>query len=61
MLRKDIWLTNEQVRFLRKLEGNTTEHIRRAIDEYIGKMKDLQVSKSPSKTTWPKNTKWQVQ
>jgi len=55
MIRKDLWLTNDQVRFLRKLEGNMTEHIRRAIDEYIERMKDLQVSKSPSKTTWPKN------
>ena len=55
MIRKNFWLSNDQVRFLRKLEGTMTEHIRRAIDEYIERMKDLQVSKSPSKTTWPKN------
>ena len=48
MIRKDIWLTNEQVRFLRKLEGNTTEHIRRAIDIYIESKKMLKVSTSPS-------------
>ena len=51
MIRKDFWLTNDQVRFLRKLEGNMTEHIRRAIDEYIKKLKVemLNVSKSQSK------------
>jgi len=55
MLRKDLYLTNSQVRFLRKLEGNMTEHIRRAIDRYIDEIKMLKVAKSPSKTTWPKN------
>ena len=49
MLRKDLYLTNEQVRFLRKLEGNVTEHIRRAIDAYIESKKLLKVSTSPSK------------
>ena len=51
MIRKDFWLTNDQVRFLRKLEGNMTEHIRRAIDEYILKIKkeQLKISTSLSK------------
>lgn len=49
MIRKDLFLTNNQVRFLRKLEGNMTEHIRRAIDEYIERKKALEVSNSPSK------------
>jgi hypothetical protein len=51
MIRKDFWLTNDQVRFLRKLEGNMTEHIRRAIDEYILKTKkeQLKISTSLSK------------
>ena len=57
MLRKNIWLTNDQVRFLRKLEGNMTEHIRRALDKYINELKieQLGVSKSPSVMTWPEN------
>jgi hypothetical protein len=51
MIRKDFWLTNNQVRFLRKLEGSISEHIRRAIDEYILKIKreQLKVSTSLSK------------
>ena len=51
MIRKDLWLRNDQVRFLRKQKGNMTEHIRLAIDEYINKLKIelLNVSKSQSK------------
>jgi len=49
MIRKDIWLTDDQYNFLRKLEGNSTEHIRRAIDIYIESKKMLKVSISPSK------------
>jgi len=51
MIRKNFWLTNDQFRFLRKLEGNVSEHVRRAIDEYITKLKIdlLNVSRSPSK------------
>ena len=51
MIRKNFWLTNDQFRFLRKLEGNVSEHVRRAVDEYIAKLKieRLNVSKSLSK------------
>ena len=49
MIRKDFWLTNDQFRFLRKLEGNVSEHIRRAIDKYINEVKKLDVSTSPTK------------
>jgi len=51
MIRKNFWLTNDQFRFLRKLEGNVSEHVRRAVDEYITKLKieRLNVSKSLSK------------
>ena len=49
MIRKNFWLSNDQVRFLRKLEGTMTEHIRRAIDIYIESKKMLKVSISPSK------------
>jgi len=57
MIRKNFWLSNDQVRFLRKLEGNMTEHIRRAVDEYIAKKREeqLKISKSPSIPTWPEN------
>ena len=56
MIRKNLWLTNDQVRFLRKLEGNTTEHIRRAIDIYIESKRELKVSQSPSKYGKSSNT-----
>ncbi len=48
MIRKNFWLTNDQFRFLRKLEGNISEHIRRAIDLYIDSKKELKISNSPS-------------
>lgn len=48
MIRKDLYLTNNQFRFLRKLEGNVSEHIRRSIDEYIQRQRDLKVSTSLS-------------
>lgn len=50
MIRKDLFLTNDQFRFLRKLEGNVSEHIRRAIDEYIEKKKQEQLKVSTSKS-----------
>ena len=50
MIRKNFWLTNDQFRFLRKLEGNVSEHIRRAIDEYIEKKKQEQLKVSTSKS-----------
>lgn len=56
MLRKDFWMTNDQVRFLRKLEGNMTEHIRRAIDEYIKRKKEEQLKVSFSKSKYGSNT-----
>lgn len=49
MIRKDLFLTNDQFRFLRKLEGNVSEHIRRAIDAYIDSKRKLKVSFSKSK------------
>lgn len=49
MIRKDFFLTNNQYRTLRKLEGNVSEHIRRAIDKYITEIKKTNVSISPTK------------
>lgn len=45
-------MTEEQIDFLEGLDGlNTSEHIRRAVDEYITKKKEekLSVSASPTK------------
>jgi hypothetical protein len=56
MIRKDFYLTNDQFRFLHKLEGNVSEHLRRAIDKYINDIRKLEVSQSPSKYDKPGNT-----
>lgn len=44
-------MTNDQFRFLKKLEGNVSDHIRRALEDYIGelKRKSLNISISKSK------------
>ena len=47
MVRKHLLLTNEQDRFLGKLSGNASEHIRRAIDEYIERHKNMDATTSP--------------
>lgn len=42
-------MTQEQIDFLEGLEGlNTSEHIRRAVDEYIEKKKGQSVSATPT-------------
>ena len=44
-------MTEDQIDFLEGLDGlNTSEHIRRAVDEYIEKKKAEQVSVSASPT-----------
>lgn len=49
LIRKDIRITEGQDDFLEGLDGlSTSEHIRRAIDEYISK-KRIQATISPSK------------
>jgi len=49
MVRKNFYLTKEQNDFLRKKKTLTvSEHIRRAIDEYIDRMKPTVASTSPS-------------
>lgn len=52
MIRKNFYLTVEQNAFLKKQKALTvSEHIRRAIDEYIGKIMNKNAVTSPSKPT----------
>lgn len=49
MVRKNFYISLEQDNFLANLdELNTSEHIRRAIDEYIKRIKAQDVSSSSS-------------
>lgn len=47
MIVKDFYLRNDQFRFLKKLPGNMSEHVRAAIDDYKLK-KDKENSKVAS-------------
>ncbi len=50
MIRKNYYLTKDQDLFLQSLKGlSISEHIRRAIDEYIERLNTLKVSRSPLK------------
>jgi len=50
MIRKNFYLTTEQNAFLKKQKDLTvSEHIRRAIDEYIAKKQNKNATTSPSK------------
>ena len=55
MVKYTFLLTNKQHRFLKELGGNTSEIIRRAIDEYIERQKNLNVSISKSRKEGDKN------
>ena len=49
MIRKNFYLTSEQDVFLKKRkELSESEHIRRAIDEYIQKLRNVNAITSPS-------------
>jgi len=49
MLRKNFYITKEQIDFLKKDSGLTvSEHIRRALDEYITRKKNQSSTTSPS-------------
>lgn len=49
MIRKNFYLTEDQAEFLKKRKDLTvSEHIRRAIDEYISKIRNHVASVSPS-------------
>lgn len=49
MKRTNVFLEEEQIEFLRKLPGKVSEHIRRALDEYIYRLKGTDTSTSRSK------------
>jgi len=49
MIRRNHYLREDQVDFLDHLLGTESEHIRKAIDDYIQKLKDLEISTSKSK------------
>jgi hypothetical protein len=49
MLRKQVYLHAEQLNFLESLPGSLAEHVRIAVDDYIEKKKNLNVSSSQSK------------
>lgn len=48
MVRIDLNITKEQLGFLVRMGGTMSEHIRRAIDDYIVKIKGQNASTSPS-------------
>jgi len=47
--RFDFFINEEQVKLLKNLPGNVSEHIRRAIYEYLQKLSEANVSSSASK------------
>lgn len=50
MIRKNFYLTKEQNAFLKKQKNlSVSEHIRRAIDEYIAVIMNNNATTSPSK------------
>ena len=48
MRRVDLYLSQEQVDFLKNLPGTISEHIRKAVDEYIDKLHVVSASASAS-------------
>ena len=50
MKRKDVYLSQEQIDFLETKGLSLSEHIRRAIDAYIFKLKGINVSASRSES-----------
>jgi len=49
MERINVWINKQQSKFLKDLPGTLSEHIRRAIDDYIKALKGVNVSASASK------------
>ena len=48
MLRIDLYITDEQHAFLHQLEGTLSENIRKALDDYIIKLRSLRTASSAS-------------
>lgn len=57
MIRLHCFIEDEQFLFLGHLKGKRSEHIRRAIDEYIQKLKSINASASQSKKGGENNGK----
>ena len=50
MIRRAFYLSDEQNNFLKGLDGlSVSEHLRRAIDEYLKKLQNQNISASQSK------------
>lgn len=49
MRKRNFFLTNAQDAFLRSLDGSVSEHIRRAVDEYIERKRNVPITISPSR------------
>lgn len=49
MERFEFLISSEQLKFLKGLPGTVAEHIRRAVDEYIQKVRGISASTSASK------------
>lgn len=49
MIRKASYFRKEQLDFLKTIQGNFADHLRRALDEYIERLKGQKVSASASK------------
>ena len=49
MKRVNLYLSEEQLQFLKEYPGTISEHIREAIDNWITQKKNLNVSISPTK------------
>jgi hypothetical protein len=50
MDRINFYITSEHLRYLKQLnDGSVSEHIRKAISEYIERKEKLKVTSSPSK------------
>jgi hypothetical protein len=50
MYRKHFLLRNDQHKFLSKLKGSVSEHLRQAVDAYILKKKQEEMNVSTSKS-----------
>ena len=50
MKRFNVFLSEDQISYLKSLVGTISEHIRHAVNEYIDRKKNLNVSSSQSKS-----------
>jgi len=48
MILKSLWFYEHQIKSLKKIKGKFSDHIRRALDEYLQKLESRNVSTSRS-------------